>query len=64
MQSYGGPTWDAPMAGMAWGDKEEGLMSGMGQGNGAALASWAVISTPVLEIMKKPVYNFQSIYLR
>jgi hypothetical protein len=41
------------MEGMAWGDKKEGPMSGMGQGNGAAPASWAVISTPMLEIMKK-----------
>jgi hypothetical protein len=28
-------------------------MSGMGQGNGAAPTSWAVISTPMLEIMRK-----------
>ena len=28
-------------------------MSGMGQGNGVAPASWAVISTPILEIMRK-----------
>jgi hypothetical protein len=41
------------MEGLAWGDKEEGPMSGMGQGNGAAPASWALISTPMLEIMKK-----------
>jgi len=41
------------MEGLAWGDKEAGPMSGMGQGNGAAPASWAVISTPMLEIMKK-----------
>jgi hypothetical protein len=52
-RSYGGPMWVAPMAGMAWEDKEEGPMSGMGQGNGAVPASWAVISTPMLEIMKK-----------
>jgi hypothetical protein len=52
-QSYGGSMWTTPMEGLAWGDKEEGPMSGMGQGNGAAPASWAVISTPMLEIMKK-----------
>lgn len=28
-------------------------MSGMGQGNGAAQSSWAVISTLMLEIMRK-----------
>jgi hypothetical protein len=28
-------------------------MSGMGQGNGVAPASWAVISSPILEIMHK-----------
>jgi hypothetical protein len=53
MRSYGGSTWTIPTAGLAWGDTEEGPMSGMGQGNGAAPASWAVISTPMLEIMKK-----------
>ena len=42
-----------PMEGLAWGDKDAGPMSGMGQGNGAAPAGWAVISTPMLEIMKK-----------
>ena len=52
-QSYGGQQWTAPMEGLAWGDKEEGPMSGMGQGNGTVPASWAVISTPMLEIMKK-----------
>jgi hypothetical protein len=46
--------WSTPLEeGLAWGDKEEGPLSGMGQGNGAAPASWAVISTPMLEIMKK-----------
>jgi hypothetical protein len=44
---------DANLSSLAWGDKEEGPMSGMGQGNGAAPASWAVISTPILEIMRK-----------
>ena len=52
-QSYGGSTWATPLAGLAWGNKEEGPMSGMGQGNGAAPASWAVISTPMLDIMRK-----------
>jgi hypothetical protein len=41
------------LEGLAWGDKEEGPLSGMGQGNGASPVSWAVISTPMLEIMKK-----------
>ena len=52
-QLYGGPDWVTPLAGLAWGNKEEGPMLGMGQGNGAAPASWAVISTPMLEIMRK-----------
>jgi hypothetical protein len=52
-QSYGGSKWATLLAGLAWGNKEEGPMSGMGQGNGAAPASWAVISTPMLEIMRK-----------
>jgi hypothetical protein len=52
-RSYGGSMWSTPLEGLAWGDKEEGPLSGMGQGNGAALVSWAVIITPMLEIMKK-----------
>jgi hypothetical protein len=50
-QSYGGSKWAMPLQGLAWGNKEEGPMSGMGQGNGAVPTSWAVISTPMLEIM-------------
>jgi hypothetical protein len=30
MRSYGGPMWSTPLEGLAWGDKEEGLLSGMG----------------------------------
>jgi hypothetical protein len=51
--SYGGAVWSTPIHGLAWGDKEEGPMSGIGQGNGAAPASWAIISTPILEIICK-----------
>jgi hypothetical protein len=46
-RTYGGQQWTIPMEGLAWGDKEEGPMSGMGQSNSAAPASWAVISTPI-----------------
>jgi hypothetical protein len=52
-RSYKGSVWSTPIRGLAWGDKEEGPMSAMGQGNGTAPASWAVISTPILEIMCK-----------
>ena len=52
-RSYGGDLWVVPIPGLAWGNKNEGPMSGLGQGNGAAPAGWAVISTPVLEVMRK-----------
>jgi hypothetical protein len=52
-RSYGGRSWATPIQGLAWGDMDVGPMSGMGQGNGAAPASWAVISSPILEIMRK-----------
>ena len=52
-QSYGGDIWVVPLLGMANGDKNEGPQSGIGQGNGAAPMGWAIISTPMLDIMWK-----------
>jgi hypothetical protein len=53
IQTYGGPNWIIPPPSRAMGNKDEGPPSGMGQGNGAAPTGWAVISTPLLEIMRK-----------
>jgi hypothetical protein len=36
-QSYGEDLWAVPIPGLAWGNKNEGPMSRLGQGNGAAL---------------------------
>ena len=52
-QSYGGDVWVAPLPGMAHGNKNEGPQSSIGQGNGAAPMGWAVIRTPMLDIMQK-----------
>ena len=52
-QSYGGNVWVVPLPGMAMGNKNEGPQSGIGQGNGAGPTGWAVISTPMLDIMWK-----------
>jgi hypothetical protein len=50
--SYGGDLWVVLIPGLAWGNKDEGPMSGLGQGNGAALGGWAIISTLILEVMR------------
>jgi hypothetical protein len=51
--SYGGDLWVVLIPGLAWGNKNEGPMSRLGQGNGAAPTGWVVISMLVLEVMQK-----------
>lgn len=50
--TYGGDAWLVPLPNMVTGNLNEGPLQGVGQGNGAGPMMWAVISTPVLEIMR------------
>jgi hypothetical protein len=50
--TYGGDAWLVPLPHMAAGNLNEGPLQGVGQGNGAGPMMWAVISTPILEIMR------------
>ena len=51
--TYGGDTWLVPLPNMATGNLLEGPLQGVGQGNGAGPMMWAVISTPILEMMRE-----------
>jgi len=42
-----------PLPGLARGNKKKGPPQGAGQGNGAAPTMWAVVSTPMLEVMRE-----------
>jgi hypothetical protein len=50
--TYGGSLWAVPLFGEEQGDKCEGPQHGIGQGNGATPTCWAVVSTPMLDVMR------------
>jgi len=50
---YRGDCWVVPLPGLAGGNKKMGPPQGAGQGNGAVPTMWAVVSTPMLEIMRE-----------
>jgi len=54
--TYGGECWVVPLPGLARGNKKKGPPQGAGQGNGAAPTMWAVVSTPMLEIMQEEAF--------
>jgi hypothetical protein len=51
--AYGRMMSTVLLLGQGEGDTTEGPQQGIGQGNGAAPIAWAVVSTPLLQVMRE-----------